>query len=189
MLTPSLIYQLAEYSMCSPVDEMEALSISPQASEEGALHSLISFDRLSFKGPFADVSEFDESVCSDYSPSSSDHVFREGSRVIAEEMMLVLKRANPVTEYRDEGDFIHSPIAKRKRRTYHYYDDDDNDEYSTNEFDERDGAEDLSHDPLDCNPEQGNNDEYLTDSTSESTRSQQMSNILGVLQQASSLID
>mmetsp|Transcript_22693 Transcript_22693/g.37548 ORF Transcript_22693/g.37548 Transcript_22693/m.37548 type:complete len:173 (-) Transcript_22693:158-676(-) len=172
--------------MCSPVDEMKALTISPQASEDSALATLISFDRLNFKSSLADVSEIDESVSSDFSTSDTDQVFREGSRSIVEDMFFVLKRANPVTDYRDDPDIVGYPMAKRKRRTYHYGDDDNTSESD----DEREGVEEIQHDAEEYSADQNEDEEALSQSTTESRQSlQSMSNILGVLQEANRVAD
>lgn len=146
---------------------------------------MISFDRLSIKTSFAESPEFDESVDSDYSSSEADHVFREGRRGCVEEMLLVLKRANPVSDDRDDPDIDGSPASKRKRRTYRYGIH-GNDGGDTCESDEREGVEERSYSSEDYGYDQNDEEEVLPHSTAEASRkSLQMSTILGILQQAS----
>lgn len=117
--------------MCNPMDDMKALSNSSQAATEQDIMSILSIDRLDIKDSVKESYETEHVVSSELSsPSDSEEVFRERSMSIVEEMLLVLKRANPITDYRDDPDV--APVSKRSRRTLAF----------KMENEERDGVED-----------------------------------------------
>jgi hypothetical protein len=67
---------------------------------------------------FLELSEIGQCLSLDFAtPEDTEKVFREGQISLDEEVMMVLKRANPVIEGIDEYDRAYSPVAKRFRMT------------------------------------------------------------------------
>ena len=166
--------------MHNSLDAMKALTISPQVSSDSDITTPLSIGQSDSKGSFFnELSEIGERLSYEFSTSEDDgdDVFREGRRNIGEEMLLVLKRANTISDYRDDSDIIDSPMAKRKRRTYD----------SEMELDERDGVEEnpfaLEADGDDRDQRQDGNVPTVT------TEILSISSILTITKQASSLCE
>lgn len=166
--------------MHNSLDAMKALTISPQVSSDSDITTPLSIGQSDSKGSFFnELSEIGERLSYEFSTSEDDgdDVFREGRRNIGEEMLLVLKRANTISDYRDDSDIIDSPMAKRKRRTYD----------SEMELDERDGVEEnpfaLEADGDDRDQRQDDNVPTVT------TEILSISSILTITKQASSLCE
>jgi hypothetical protein len=166
--------------MHNSLDAMKALTISPQVSSDSDITTPLSIGQSDSKGSFFnELSEIGERLSYEFSTSEDDgdDVFREGRRNIGEEMLLVLKRANTISDYRDDSDIIDSPMAKRKRRTYDF----------EMELDERDGVEEnpfaLEADGDDRDQRQDGNVPTVT------TEILSISSILTITKQASSLCE
>ena len=111
---------------------MKGLTITPQTSSDSDTSLPIDIDRFDNKPSLLEVFEIGECLSLELSPpEDADEVFRDGRRSIVEEMLLVLKRANPISEFRDDSDIVDTPTAKRKKRSYDF----------VQELDEREGAE------------------------------------------------
>ncbi len=83
-----------------------------------------------------ELTEIGECLSLDLStPDDTSDVFRTGRLSLVEEMLFVLKRANPISDHRDDSDESVGPVAKRKRRSY-----DDLNERSN----EREGADEAT---------------------------------------------
>jgi hypothetical protein len=111
---------------------MKALTITPQTSSDSDNTFPIDIDRFDNKSALLEVFEIGECLSLDLSPpEDADEVFRDGRCSIVKEMLLVLKRANPISDYRDDSDVVDTPTAKRKKRSYDF----------VQELDEREDAE------------------------------------------------
>ena len=112
--------------------DMKGLTITPQTSSDSDTSLPIDIDRFDNKASLLEVFEIGECLSLELSPpEDADEVFRDGRRSIVEEMLLVLKRANPISEFRDDSNIVDTPTAKRKKWSYDF----------VQELDEREGAE------------------------------------------------
>jgi hypothetical protein len=97
---------------------MKALTITPQTSSDSDNTCPLAIDRFASKG-FMELTEIGECLSLELStPDDTSDVFRTGRLSLVEEMLFVLKRANPISDHRDDSDESVSPAAKRKRRSY-----------------------------------------------------------------------
>jgi hypothetical protein len=91
----------------------ELLSLSSSSDCESSRHH--EYEGFENEG-FLELSEIGHCLSLDFAtPQNTGKVFRDGQISLDEEVMMVLKRANPVIEGNDENDPIESPIAKRYR--------------------------------------------------------------------------
>jgi hypothetical protein len=104
---------------------------------------------------FLELSAIGQCLSLDFAtPEDTEKVFREGQISLDEEVMMVLKRANPVIEGIDEYDRAYSPVAKRFRMTSFFKAEDSKNVYV--ESDEAtltsESAEDYESNPdyIDC---------------------------------------
>mmetsp|Transcript_8419 Transcript_8419/g.12203 ORF Transcript_8419/g.12203 Transcript_8419/m.12203 type:complete len:173 (+) Transcript_8419:58-576(+) len=125
----------------------EARAISPQPSKESSISQQQEVGYFGFVGGLTSFSSSDNS---DVSPSATDVFRSKGS--IDEEVFLVLKRANPINEYRDDYsdgaclDGIQSAL-KRHRISYDQRDDEeDTDSDSLSHGIPSLGSDSLEHD-------------------------------------------
>lgn len=160
------------------INDMKALTITPQTSSDSDNTFPIDIDRFDTKSTLLEVFEIGECLSLDLSPpEDADEVFRDGRRSIVKEMLLVLKRANPISDYRDDSDIVDTPNAKRKKRSYDF----------AQEVDEREDAEaaTLTTENSEDEVEEGETDLQLFDNIRPTlTNTPKISNILTILKEA-----
>ena len=82
-----------------------------------------------------ELTEIGECLSLEFStPKDASEVFRNSRVSLIEEMFFVLKRANPISDHRDDSDESQGPATKRKRRSYDFSD----------EHNERESAEEAT---------------------------------------------
>jgi hypothetical protein len=109
---------------------MNMVTLLPQSSSD--YDSSLPNEYRGFENSeYLELSEIGQCLSLDFAtPQDTEKVFREGQISLEEEVMMVLKRANPVIEGIDEYDCADSPVAKRFRMTSFFKADDNKNDYA-----------------------------------------------------------
>jgi hypothetical protein len=165
-------------------DAMEIICITTQLSRESNAPSAA--EQIgAINTSFADPSCLREVLSNDgAAPVNTIDVFRDRRRSLVEEMFWVLKRANPVQDYRDDEPSDCVPVAKRSRTSHYMMND-------LSDLDEREGAGETDSDRTDSSLDERDLRQSAESATrrpsSDTTKS--LANLMEIMARASTISD